>query len=965
MNNMRFLYSIGALFFIIFGSGFTNPSNEEEEKQQEDSLAAIKQNIVNIGYGAQEAWKTTSSMSTITGEELGKTFTPTNIGNTLNGRLPGLTVMQKSNGMAAGYDSPFLLARGVGTTAGSFENSGNFNDDFGSARPRKILIMVDGFEVEQKIFEQMTPDEIATISVLRDASATAIYGMRGANGVLLVTTKRGAEGPLSINFSTQYGFQSPLRLPQFLGSYEYANLYNEARQNDGLAPTYDQQALEAYRTGSDPFYYPDVNWYDEALRNAVPVANYNLNFTGGSETARFYVMLNAVTSSGLSERSGDINEESINPRYERYNFRSNLDLKLTNSLSAAVSIGGAVEDIANPGSQNPNDLFGLMQSIAPNAFPVFNEDGSYGGNELRENPIGNLRERGFFTSNGRTLQSNLRLTQKLDVLTEGLSVSFLASFNNSFRSFSDREGNYERFNFGRDDSGTPILISSHGQRENLSADDSRSEQWRNYAIQGMLNYERTFGNSDLTAMLMYNSEAFEITGRGNLPFKNLGGGGRFTYTNSQKYIAELSFSYYGSENFAPGNRFGFFPAASLGWIMSKENFLADNKIVDFLKIRGSYGLVGNRAIGGSRFMFDGFYRGYGDYHLGVNNNARGTYVEGRPADPNVTWEKDIKANIGFDAILFNRLELAIDLFRNYRYDILVRPNLTVPQFIGAIDPNPGGDDFLLNEGEVLNQGFEAAIRYNSNPNKAFKYFISANTWFAKNEIKFMSEQVRPFDYLNRTGRSIGQPFLYQADGFFRDQNDINNSPNQVFTTVQPGDIKYVDQNGDGIVDQLDQRALGFPEYPQMTVGLSAGFQYRGFDMEFLFHGVAGRSVYLPARYVQAFQQEGGAPEMATGRWTPATADQATYPRLSSDNDLNNFIGSDFWQRDGSFIKLRSIEVGYTLNTDFIGRIGLNHARVFLNGTNLFSIDHVGITDPETLMGFPALRSYTLGARINF
>lgn len=935
---------MGFLLATVLNLGFSSEGNSKDLPN--DSIANQKERLLNIGYGVQAAWMITGSVGFVEGQDLQKNFT-TNLGNTLYGRLPGLTVTQNPVSAEPGYDFVGLLSRGVGT--------------FGPNRGP--LIMVDGYEVNQEIFSQISIQEIETITLLRDASATAIYGIRGANGVLLITTKRGHEGPLQINFSTQVGFQKANRLPEFMGSYDYANLFNEASLNNGIPGPFSQNDLDAYRDGTDPYLYPNVNWYEETMRNVAPISNYNLDFKGGSETVRYFVSLNAINSKGLLEKSGDYNEESINPSYSRFNFRSNLDIKLSQRLTALISLGGSVEDMANPGRRTGGEMFNLLSTIPRHSFPVFNPDGSYGGSSLFRNPVGELRERGSFSSNGRTLVSNLRLNYELDKISPGLSASVAASFNNFFRSYSDKTSDYERFGIRRNDDGE-LEYTRFGQNVSLVGSEGESDQWKNYSFQAFLNYNRTIGKHGISSVIMYNSEAAQLSGTQNLfPYKILGGAGRFTYTNSKKYIAEISLGYYGTENFAPENRFGFFPSASLGWIASNEGFLKNVSGINFLKFRGSYGQVGNHQIGGQRFMFMQYYGGDGGYNLGQDNRSLGTLVERSPANPRVTWEKDRQMNFGLEAVIFNQIDLSFDVFRNNRFDILTTPFSTTPMFTGFF-----GSPFLpeINLGEVSNRGFEASVRYFSKPGKGLKYFVGASAWYAQNKIEFMSEVIRPEVYQNRTGHPVGQPFMYEAIGFFRNQADIDNSPQQFFTDVQrPGDLKYRDKNEDGIIDQRDQIAMGNPSYPSLTMTLHSGFQSKGFDLDFLFQGVTGRSVYLPARYVQAFQNDGLVPEIALGRWTPETHETATYPRLSHVNDLNNFQPSSFWQRDGSFIKLRSIELGYTISGTKIQKLNMGNMRFFINGTNMFSIDHVGITDPETLQGYPAFRTVSIGARVQF
>lgn len=900
-----------------------------------DSVVNKEYLIKNIALGTQPAWMVTSAISTINGSDLSKSFT-SNFANTLYGRLPGLTVTQGSG--EPGSDSPVLYNRGIGT--------------FGPGK--SLLIIVDGFEFMP---EQLNPEEIESVTLLKDAAATAVYGSRGANGVLLITTKRGSEGPLKVNFSTQQGFENAMRLPDFLGSYDYARLYNEGSLNDGKTPKYSDSDLEAYRTGSDPLLYPDVNWYDKVLRKSAPVSEYSLSFSGGQKKTQYYVLLNLLNREGLYKNTGDLSDFSSNSKYAQYNIRTNIDINLTKNLLVAFDLGVSIADKANPVNYTTTSLFNLISTVPPNAFPVELPINAFGGNALYSNPLGDMLQKGFFTSNFRTVQSRLKFTEKLDMITEGLSASAAISFNNAFRGYSSKSRAYKRFSISKDASGNTVYLP-FGVITSLSSAENQFDQWRNFSFQGLLNYNRTFGNQKVNAMLGYDLNTYTLSGN-SLPYKHVGMNGRFTYANQEKYIGEVSFGYYGSENFIKGHRFGLFPAISLGWIVSNEEFLKGNNIVNFFKIKGSYGMTGNDNIGGQRFMYDQYYVGTSSYYFGTTNSSMGGYAEGSISNPYVTWEKQTQINIGLEATLLKQLEVGFDLFRQDRYDILATPNSTVPQSLGMTLPS-------RNVGKVNNKGFEAKIGYNSNIASDLQFFAELNVWYAKNKIIYNAETVQRNKYQNTTGRPIGQPFMLEALGLFKDQADIDDSPKQIFSAVQPGDIKYKDQNDDGIVDQNDYFPIGKSSIPELTLGFHTGLKYKSFDIDLFFQGVSNRSVYLTGNNFYAFQNNGKISSIALGRWTPETASIATYPRLSSQNNLNNYQLSSFWQRDGSFIKLRTAEIGYNLPENIVKKVRLGSARVFINGTNLFSLDRMdGLTDPETLTGYPAVRSCSIGAKIQF
>ena len=888
----------------------------------------LLQNDINkVAYGMQPKWMTTGAVSSVRGNEL-KSFVP-NIANMLNGRIPGLVVQQW--GCEPGADSPAMNARGVNT--------------YGSGTG--LFIVIDGFQSTEAYFQQLTPQEIESITLLKDASATAIYGSKGANGVLLITTKRGTSDKIKINFSIQSGFQQPLRLPEFLGAYDYATLYNEALVNDGKSPFYTPMDLEAYKTGNDPIFHPDVDWYGTILRKAAPITNYNFTASGSNEYFRYFVLLNVLDDRSLYRKAGNVSDFSKNGTYTRYNFRTNIDVKLSKRLQGAITLGGTIEDKTNPGtSENTSGMFDLMSSIAPNAFPVYVSTGMYGGNSMYSNPLGDLMQTGYTSYNGRSLQAIFQLKGDLGFITPGLSVNGAVGFNTYFKSYSKKSRQYARYSVDRDNA-DEIIYTTYGQNTSLAGDESSSSQWRDYSLQASLNYNRTFnGLHNIDAIYLGSYNDYVVTGT-DLSYKNIAMGGRVTYSYDKRYIGEFSFGYNGTENFPKGHRFGFFPAGSLGWILSNEAFLKGNPILNYLKLRASYGIVGNDNIGGIRYMFDQYYDGYG-YHLGNSNNVQDGLVQGKLANPDVTWEKEKKFNVGFEATLVNKIDVSFDYFIQKRSNILSQPYRTVPDYLGISRPD-------INIGKVDNKGLETSIRYNGIGKKDLTYFVETSLWYAKNKVVYNAEAIQENEYLYGTGRIVGQPFVLEAIGFFKDEDDILKSPTQTFTDVRPGDIKYKDQNKDGKIDSNDYYPIGYTSMPQITLGLHGGITFKGFDMDIFFQGAANRTVYCGGKYYHAFQNDGKISSIALGRWTPETAETATYPRLSSENNLNNYQASSFWQKNGNFLKLRSLEIGYTLPFQLSRKINLEKVRIFANGTNLFSLDHMdGFTDPETMSGYPCL-----------
>lgn len=902
-----------------------------------DTVVVLKQKAVsNIAYGTQPDWMVTGAISTVKGSDLQTNFT-TNFSNKLFGRIPGLTVM--AGGAEPGNDYAGVISRGLNTFG--FGGTG-------------MLILVDGIE---SVYADLVPEEVESVTLLKDASATAMYGSRGANGVMLVTTKRGDAGKLKVVFSTQQGIQSGMRLPQFVGSYDYARLYNEALVNDGKAEKYTAADLDSYQKGDDKYFHPDVNWYNQVLRKTAPISNYNLNFSGGSSTVKYFVLLNYLKSSNLYQKTGSLSDFSINGSYQRVNFRSNVDINLTKWLSAAITLGGTVVDKANPAANTTGGIFNQMAQLPPNAFPVYNPNNTLSRNSLFSNPLGDILNKGFYTSNGRTLQTTVGFTGLLDMLTKGLSVTGRISFNSYFQSLSNKSRNYLSFATSKGLAGDTIY-TPYSLNTSLVGSEGESDQYRNLVYQAFVNYDRTFGIHAVNGVLMYNADEYTISGNSE-PVKHVNVSGRATYSYDQKYIGELSFSYMGSNYFPKDGRFGLFPAASVGWIVSNEGFFKDNSLVNFLKIRGSYGIVGNDKIGGPNFMYLQSYPYYSQYYFGTANSGSNAIVQGFPANTNVTWEKEKSANIGIEATILNHVDISLDLFNRDRYDILVQPNVTGADFMGYSKP-------YLNQGKANNKGFEATLRYYTDKSKDFQFFAEASVWYYKNKVVYNSEALKLNDYQYQTGQPIGQPFGLVALGFFKDQADIDASPKQIWTVVKPGDVKYQDQNGDDMIDQNDSYPIGKPGAPNITGSLHLGTKYKGFDLDLFFQGVTGNTAYFSGLNFHALQNNGQIGTIALDRWTQATAETATYPRLTTYNDDNNFRYSTLWQRDGSFIKLRSVELGYTLPSRIVNLAKLENARFFINGTNLFSLDHMeGYKDPEFGSSYPATRSFSIGVKVQF
>lgn len=895
-------------------------------------------------HASKKKNKSAAAISEVSGEDLSKSFTQ-NFLNTLYGKLPGLTVMRGSSDL--GNDSPTLYSRGVNT--------------FGDA-DASLLFIIDG---EEAPIDQVTVSEIESIQLLKDAAAAAIYGPRGANGVVVITTKRGVISPLKVQLSAQVGFQNAFKQPKFLGACDYVRLYDEALVNDGLPVRYGESVYNAYQNHTNPYLYPDVNWRSELTKDYSVLQNYNLNFSGGTSVVRYFTMLNVSNNNGLFNKIDSDGEENSNTKYTRYNIRTNVDVNITSTLSAHLTLGASIQDYKGP-ANGSWDLYNKMAVTPPNAFPVRNPDNTWGGNQAYTNPLGDYTERGYNSYNSRNLMTSLKVTNKFDSLLPGLSASLKFSFNNSFIGNYNKTRKYLYYQIAPN--GNDYSYTQYGEKTSFAIDDWGMDQLRNQSYRGSLNYDNTFNNlHDVSAFVeFYVDETFKKKNDDSkisqFPYRHVGMRGMASYCYDSRYMADFSFNYSGSEILPESNRYKFYPALALGWVLSNEEFLSGNSLINYLKLRASYGIVGNEGINSARYLYEHYYVYTAGYNWGINNTSASGMGEGALANNNLTNEKEKRLNVGVELSLLNNLDISFDYFQHKRSDILTSSSNYLPGTLGI-------PQMMLNNGKATNNGFEASIKYTNNIGK-LDYYVNVAGWYALNKIDYMAEEIRTYDYLRRTGQIIGQPFGLVAIGLFKDQAEIDdpNTPVQQFGTVKPGDIRYKDMNKDNVIDNMDVCPIGNVGIPKFTGSVTLGLRYAGFDLETMFYGVAGRSSYLSGPTYWSFQNSYAAPVSALERWTEATKETARYPRLSTVANPNNSQYSSFWQVNGNFLKLRYLELGYTLPASVSNKIFMQKLRVFANGTNLFSLHKMGKyinADPEGLEGTPQMRTISMGVKIDF
>jgi len=883
---------------------------------------------VDLLFGSQTSKELTTSVSTLSSKSL-KNNTVLAFGNALYGRIPGLNVKQADG--EPGDDYPSLLIRGKHTFTGS----------------NSPLVLVDGFERE---YNTLSTEEVESVSVLKDAGATALYGMDAANGILLLTTKRGIAGKSTIGFKVETGVKSPTRIPEFYGSYDYARFYNMAQLNDGKTESqllYNATKLEGYRLNSDPMLYPNVNWISESIRQYAPSKKYFLDFRGGNDVARYYVNVGLENAEGIFKNT-DRGSYNTNRNLDRMNFRSNIDVKVTKDLSIRLDLAGRLEDVNEPTSSS-SAIFNNLYNFHPNVAPIFVAPGVYGGsNSYRNNPVAYLNEQGYKKTHRRYFQSNIVANYDLSKFVKGLEIGMRATFDNYY---SVTDGYSKTFAVAEiRDKVYPInSLTFYGVNGNMTASGPTNEsEYRRNNLEFYTSYQRKFGKHSVSALAMYRQSEY-ITGP-EFPVRRMGVSGKISYGYNSKYFVDVAANYGASENFIKGSRFGLFPAVSGAWVVSSESFMQDITPISYLKLRASTGLVGNQNIGGTRFGYRNLYTSGG--------------VEQTAGNPYLTWEKAYKTDLGIDITLFKNTRIMVTYFNEFRDDILNSGDVLIPSYFG----NAFG---YTNYGQVRSNGFETAIEHNQQF-KNWGYYVGANVTYVKNKITRMRELTRVDTYMYRQGQPIGQRYGLIATGLFQTQDEIDNAPTQSWGKVIPGSVRYKDLNNDRVVNSNDFMPIGKDAtVPDYDLGLNVGFNAYGFYVDANFQAAIGREVNLRsdtegAQYcVAPLYGDKNVSTFVKNPWTPETAATADYPSLSIENAANNFQTSTYWLRNGDFLRLRTLEIGYNLPKTLISKMLLTSANIYVRGTNVFTLDHIKYFDPEVMEGYPVMKSYNVGINLKF
>lgn len=903
--------------------------------QMQTDISSLEEVSVVVGLSNKQTKRSiVGAIATIQTKEL-KQSPVANLSNALAGRLPGLFTVQSSG--QPGADGAAMYIRGMSTYG-----------------PNKApLIVIDGLPRSDGNFQQMDASEIESVTILKDASSTALYGIQGANGVIVVTTKRGKDGSPAINVTMQNAIQQPVRLPKLMSSYQNAIFQNTIAKNDGTNPIWTDEQVEIFRSGSDPYLYPNVNWFRTMLKDEALQQQYNLNVNGGNQMVKYFVS-GSYIKQGTLLNFEDESIFDIKNKFDRYNFRSNVDLKLTKMLDVQVDLAGRLEERVGPGS-GFQTVFDNINAMGTDATAIFNPNGSiaHGGIKqlFNQNPYALITRSGYYNEYTNVMYGTLSARHALDIITPGLSVQGMFSFENNNFKGTYRKANYDSFWYkGLDNNGDEIY-QQQNVKSSLSTSGSANITRYNYT-DFRINYKRSWNQHNVSAQILGN-RTFTVM-NDDLPYVYQGVSSRFLYNFKDRYYAELNMGYNGSENFPGNKRYGFFPAFSAGWIISDEAFLKSITAVDLLKLRGSYGMVGNDKIGGNRWLYLFDYAAGGNYYFGTSPQGGGGFNENRVGNPNVTWEKSAKANIGIDASFFNNsLQVTYDVFRELRSDILTVPG-TIPDYVGVSNVSP------RNTGKVLNRGMEAEVRYRKQVG-AFEFFTTGQVTYAKNKILELDQPAPRFPYQDLRGYEIGASLGYYSLGYFQNQQEIERSAVQNFgATIIPGDVKYLDLNGDGVIDPFDKVPIVANNVAPFVFGFSLGGSYKGIDVSVLFNGTRGGISYIGPTVGSVLYLEA---------WTPENSATAKTPVLHSTS--NTWQPSNFWFQSADYIKLRNAEIGYTFPKNMLSRIKITSLRVFANGQNLVIWDKIKVKDrdPEATNGgnvkYPIQRIFNFGVNFQF
>ena len=909
--------------------------------------------VVMVAYGSQRKASVIGSISSV---DMAQIKVPVGqLSTTLAGKLAGIVVMQHTGEPGAGAD---FWIRGMNT--------------FGANS--KPLVLVDGVERDMDLVDA---EDIASFSILKDATATALYGVRGANGIVLITTKRGSESKPKITFKAETGMVTPTKLPQMASASQWIDYYNGLYLDRGGEAPISSYQKELYLSGADPDFYPAVDWIHTIFKEQSSSSRMNLSVTGGTKNVRYYVGGNYYNEDGIFNTNQDRYDAGMS--FDKFSFRSNVDINITKSTTLGLSLSNQFTDTNSP-KNDRNEIYARTLAASPVGIVTVYSDGTLTLPEQGYNPWNLLNSLGYRTIKNNVAQATMSLTQDLsEAITEGLQANIKFSWDAQnqtvvYRSISPA---YSKAT-GRDAEGNLIFESISGGNNYMTLSSSNSG-WNTMNLEASVNYERTINYVHrVSGMFLFNmrNRTNNVPGGSYIaafPYKHMGVAGRATYSFKDKYFGEFNFGYNGSENFAPGHRFGFFPSYAVGYMISNEDWWEPYKdYVTSLKFKASYGHIGSDQIStdsSRRFAYNTTINtGAAGALFGDNPTSKGGITTDQYGNPEVSWEKATKANAGMEITLLKDLRYVLDFFYDLRDGIFILRQST-PSAVG-INVNQ-----YVNIGKMKNQGFDMTLEYDHTFAGGLFVSARANYSFNRNKILYNDQPDQIWKYQNTRGFAYQQQFGLIAEGLFESEEEIATWPTQQFGSVQPGDIKYRDINGDCVINTYDKVAIGYTVVPEINYGFGVSLGYKGIDASVFFSGVGhvtriitGNNLFGATADIKYEGQIFA--DVAEKRWTPQNPNpKAEYPRLSLENVTNNQQASTFWQKDMSFMRLKNAELGYTLPKDVTKRLGLSTTRFYLQGNNLLTFSKFKLWDPElaTANGsaYPNIKSYSLGLNLNF
>jgi len=926
-------------------TGFALPTKAQTDSIQADTFLGQ-----TIDVGADKVFtleESTAAVSVITSRDTDRRSAK-NIGNSILGQGLGLISLQGSGRYAS--QNPTFYVRGLQTLSSSTNTP---------------LILIDGIERD---ITTITAEEVESVSILKDAAAVALYGYKGVNGAILVTTKRGKANSKSIRVTYDHLFNSIVDKPKFVDGYTYGLAMNEARANDGLAARYNQNELEALRSGRYPYLYPNVNWVDETFRDHAMTNKYNIEFRGGAQKFRYYAMLDLISDKGFIKNYDQNDGYSTQDKYVKGNMRMNLDIDLTPTTLVKANVLGVLSETSRPGSAA--DLWDMVYTLPSAAFPIRTESGAWGGSNTWSgelNPVAQSVGAAYYKNHTRTLLADVAIHQDLSSWIKGLGASIRVGYDNVANIYEDHSKTYVYGvnvpSWATGAAEPTSRQSTYGVESPMGDAASVDTYSRRLHVDGGFNYQRVFGKHSIYSQLKWDYEYEDPEGVNNTIYRqNITWWTHYGYNN--RYFADFALVESGSSRLAPGSKWNFSPTLSAAWVISKEKFMENVKWVNFLKLRASAGIINADFLPGDNVWsyYAQQYTTSGTlypFDSGWNSDF-GTTSLGQMATTDVGHEKAYKYNIGIDAKLFGALDITLDIYKQHRTDIWVSAAGKYSSVLGMTAP-------YENAGVVDSKGLELGLDYNKTFGEV-AVNVGGNLTLTSNKIKEQLEEPRLYSNLRQTGNPVGQIYGLEAIGFFRDAADIANSPVQTFSTVKPGDIKYRDINGDNVIDANDVVAIGNNgTVPGVYYNFHLGAEWKGLGIYAMFQGVGKytanlntKSMYWPLINNTTISQYA-----YDNRWTPENQN-AKFPRLSSQSNANNYRNSTLWLADRSFLKLRDLEIYYNLPKSLLEKTKIvNGAKVYVRGVDLLCFDHIDENDPEALGIYPVNRSVALGLSVTF